>query len=206
MKIGCVVMAAGASARFGRENKLLAPFGGKPLYRCAFAAAAREAFYAVSVVSHYEEILSAAEAEGFIPVYNPAPEDGISLTVSLGLRSLPDADALMFLVADQPLLSQTTVSELISFFLEDPASIAAPACGGKRGNPVIFPKAFFPELLALRGDRGGSGVIKAHPDALRLYPLADKRELFDVDTVEALYDLAKSTENGGTHHEIRTHL
>ncbi len=206
MKIGCVVMAAGASSRFGKENKLLAEFCGKPLYRRAFDALPKDALHTVAAVSHYKEILSAAEAEGFVPVYNPAPEDGVSLTISLGLCNLPRADAAMFLVADQPLLSKETVEKLIAFFLEDPTRIAAPAFGGKRGNPVIFPKAYFKELLALRGDRGGSAVIKAHPDMLRLYPLEDERELFDVDTLEALSALVKSTENGGTDHEIRTHL
>ena len=197
MKLGCVLMAAGASVRFGEENKLLVPFRGEPLYRRAFSAIPRDLFHAVAAVSHYEEILAAAREEGFLPVYNPAPEDGVSLTVSLGLRALSDADAAMFLVADQPLLSKKTVEELIAFFLEAPAYIAAPAFGGKRGNPVIFPKAYFSELLALRGDRGGSAVIKAHPDALRLYPLRDERERFDVDTAEAFSDLSKSTENGG---------
>lgn len=192
MKLCCALMAAGASARFGAENKLLAPFKGEPLYRRAFAAAQEGSFHSIAVVSHYEEILSEAKEAHFIPVYNPRPEDGVSLTVSLALRALPDADAVMFLVADQPLLTGKSVADLADFFLQDPSRIAAVSCRGRRGNPVVFPKAYFGELLSLTGDRGGSAVIRAHEDALRLFPLEDERELFDVDTAAALASLEQT--------------
>ena len=57
-----------------------------------------------------------------------------------------------------------------------------------RGNPCLFPARFFPELMALEGDRGGSGVIRRHPEALLLLETAE-RELQDIDTPQALKDL-----------------
>ena len=78
----------------------------------------------------------------------------------------------------------------LEFFRARPDCIAALSHGGVRGNPCVFPARFFPELLALEGDRGGSAVIKSHPDALRLFE-APARELLDVDTPEALRALGE---------------
>lgn len=114
MKLGCVLMAAGAARRFG-ENKLLAEFAGAPLYERALSAIPAEEFAGVAVVSHYEAILRAARLRGFAAVYNPAPEDGVSRTIALGMDALPGMDALLFLVADQPLLRRESVAAQTAF-------------------------------------------------------------------------------------------
>ena len=59
------------------------------------------------------------------------------------------------------------------------------AHGGVRGNPCLFPARFYPELLALKGDRGGSAVIRNHEADLILLE-TDALELTDIDTPEAL--------------------
>ena len=101
--------------------------------------------------------------------------------------------AILFMVADQPMLRRDTVAALVDFFAEEPEKIAALGHGGKRGNPCIFPAAFFPELLALEGDRGGSAVIRRHGESLRLMECAEE-ELRDVDE---LGDLAVLEEYAG---------
>ena len=92
MKLGCILMAAGAGQRFG-GNKLLAAYDGLPLYVRALRCIPVEEFAGVAVVARDETILSAARAHGFVPVYNPAPEDGVSRTIALGMRALPGMDA-----------------------------------------------------------------------------------------------------------------
>lgn len=84
------------------------------------------------------------------------------------------------MTADQPLLRSSTVSRLIGAWLEQPEHIAALAHAGARGNPCLFPARYFPELLALEGECGGSAVIRRHPDALLLVE-AEASELLDVD-------------------------
>ena len=71
-----------------------------------------------------------------------------------------------------------------------PDCIISAACNGKRGNPCIFPKRFFEELMQLREDHGGNTVIKKHPESLVTVEVA-KAELTDVDTPEALNELKK---------------
>ena len=146
LRLGCVVMAAGNSKRF-RGNKLLALYDGRMLIERALQAVPDKEFYKVAVVSQYPEILEMAKRYGFIPVLNSAPEEGVSLTIRLGLDALGKVDGAMFMVADQPLLTKSSVEAEIDFFKREPNSITAMAYGKRRGNPAIFPKDLFVALL-----------------------------------------------------------
>lgn len=187
LKLGCVVMAAGNARRFG-ENKLAAGVGGRSLILRALEAVPAEEFEAVAVVTRYPEILELAERFRFIPVRNEYPDRGVSRTIRLGLEALGDLDGAMFLVSDQPLLRRESVKALAELWRSRPENIAALAHGGVRGNPCLFPARFFPELLALTEDRGGSAVIRRHEEDLILLEVPE-RELTDVDTREALEKL-----------------
>lgn len=182
MNIGCVLLAAGLSRRFGEENKLLMKLpGGDDLLDRAFAACPPSLFSRAAAVSFSREILARAAGAGYEPVENPGAAEGVASSVRLGAAALSSCDAILFSVCDQPGLTAADVSALLSFVEAHPGRIAALAHRGKRGNPVCFPAEFFPELLALTGDAGGSAVIKALPDRLSLVE-APSRALFDVDT------------------------
>ena len=189
-RLGCVVMAAGIARRFG-TNKLSAQWEGKSLIRRAMEAIPTEMYRRRVVVTQYPEIIDLAKEFSFTPIENTHPDLGISHTVALGLAALADCDAVLFQVSDQPLLRRETVAELTEFYLSRPDRIAALSHGGVRGNPCIFPARFFPELLELSGDRGGSAVIKRHPEALVLWE-SDAGQLADVDTPTALKALRQS--------------
>ena len=184
-RIGCVLMAAGNSTRFG-GNKLLTDFFGKTLIERAMEAIPRDKLCRAAVVSQYDEALSMALDFDFLAVKNDRPEDGVSRTIRLGLDALGDVDAAMFMVADQPCLSRWSTEGLVSFYLKEPDKIAAMAYGARRGNPVIFPKDMFIELRDLTGDTGGSAVICKNQDKLRLYQVEDELELFDADRAAEL--------------------
>ena len=89
------------------------------------------------------------------------------------------------MVADQPLLRRESVAQEAAFYRAHPDRIVGLGHNGVRGNPCIFPARFYPELLALTGDTGGSRVIRAHEDALLLYEV-DAAQLSDVDTRASL--------------------
>lgn len=190
-KLGCVVMAAGNARRFG-ENKLTAELQGRSLIRRALEAVPAAGFDAVAVVSQYPEVLALAEEFRFTPVENQHPDWGISHTISLGLEALgEDCAAACFLVSDQPLLKRESVAALVELWRSNPEKIAALAHGGVRGNPCLFPARFFPELRALREDRGGNTVIRRHEEDLILLEVAPE-ELTDVDTRSAMETLKKN--------------
>lgn len=184
MRIGCVVMAAGDARRFG-ENKLAAEFGGKPLILRALEAVPAEKFSAVAVVTQYPEVEELAKQFRFTPVHNPHPDWGISHTIRLGLEALGECGAALFQVSDQPLLRRETVAAEVDFFRAHPDKLVGLGHDGVRGNPCIFPAAYFPELLALKEDHGGSSVIRRHEEELLLFETA-AAELADADTRQAL--------------------
>ena len=178
--LGCVIMAAGNAQRFG-ENKLAVELRGRSLIRRTLEAVPAEEFHRVAVVTQYPEILALAEEFHFSAIRNEHPDWGISHTISLGLSSLADCGGALFLVSDQPFLKRESVRSLVELWRSQPSKIAAVAHDGVRGNPCLFPARFFPELLALRGDRGGNAVIRRHEEDLILLEVAPE-ELADVDT------------------------
>lgn len=174
-------MASGAGSRFG-GNKLFADVGGRPLVDRAMDAYPPSLFHRAVVVSCYPALLTLAAARGYHTIFNPGADEGISASIRLGMAEMAGCDGVMFAVCDQPWLTQDSVKRVIAFFEARPDRIAALSWEGKKGNPCLFPPAFYRELSFLTGDRGGGAVIKAHPEALLLVEAASPRELRDVDT------------------------
>lgn len=190
LSVGCLVMAAGNARRFG-DNKLAAKVRGKTLIERALDAIPQEGFSRVVVVTQYAEVEALAVDRGFTVIWNRHPDWGISHTISLGTEELQkECDAICYMVSDQPLLRRESIAGALAFFRENSDHIVGLSHDGKRGNPCIFPRKFYGELIALREDHGGNTVIRAHEDALLLYEV-DKQELTDVDTPQALQDLTK---------------
>lgn len=134
----------------------------------------------IIVVSQYEEILAAARKIGFLAVHNPDSQEGITASIHLGIRQTPEADAYLFAVADQPWLKPESIFRLVTEYCASERSIACLADGEHRGNPVIFSKKYKGELLGLTGDRGGSVILKKHPQEVLEVPV-EAQELRDVD-------------------------
>ncbi|TMF47711.1 MAG: nucleotidyltransferase family protein [Chloroflexi bacterium] len=164
--ISGILLAAGLSSRFGRQ-KLLEPWRGEALVRRA-ARSFLEAGLApvIAVVSGDRHL---ADALAGLPVTietNPQPERGINTSIRIGVGALPRATtAALIGVADQPLLTAEAILKLVQAF--EPGKIVGPRYGDHGGNPVIFDRRFFPELMRLmEADRGGQVVVAAHPEAV----------------------------------------
>ena len=135
----------------------------------------------IAVVTQYEEIRRTA-AQMRIPVIrNPHPEEGIASSMKLGLAGFSDTDACLFSVADQPWLKAETVMKLVKLFLDSGKGIACLSENGVPGNPCIFSRKYYPELMELTGDRGGKRVLNKHPEDTVFLEAEDGRELKDVD-------------------------
>ena len=188
LQIGCLVMAAGNANRFGK-NKLAEELDGVTLIERALRAVPAEEFASVCVVSQYAQIERLAERFHFLPIHNPHPARGLSHTIRLGTEAMASCDGILYMVADQPLLRQSSVRRIVETWRRAPEKIVGAACAGRCGNPNLFPKRYFPELLALTGEQGGSFVRKRHADAYLPVELAAE-ELIDCDTEQALNALS----------------
>jgi len=106
-------------------------------------------------------------------VENAHPEDGISTSIAIGLRALPKTTTGALIgVADQPYLTVEAVEALVRAF--SAGRIVVPRYGDHRGNPSVFDRRFFAQLMELRGDRGGQVVVNAHPEAVIEVSLAEE--------------------------------
>ena len=186
-------MAAGASSRFG-SDKLSAEINNRPMIEYAFDAVPTDKLRTVLTVTGSDQIAALSALRGFRCIRNDHPEKGLSHTIRLGTEALAkECSAILYMVADQPLLRPESVSGLIDFYLEHPQNIVCAASYGRRGNPCIFPERYFSSLMALKGDRGGSAVIRSNEESLLLYEIPG-RELIDADTPEALRQLFPVTD------------
>ena len=185
MKIALVLTAAGSSKRFG-SDKLAYPIDGKPmlLHALELYTGLSEHFCKRVAVLRPDAVerRQIAERMGFAVAENPHADDGMATSVVLGTEeaSEADPDGILYAVGDQPRVKEETVLKLLERFEQDPTRIVAPIAEGKRGNPVLFPKALIPELLQLKGDVGGSRVIAKHPELLVTVE-ASLEELTDID-------------------------
>ncbi|MBQ3552132.1 MAG: nucleotidyltransferase family protein [Clostridia bacterium] len=191
MKIGCALLAAGTSSRFG-SNKLKQSFHGHSLFEIALLTlSAVEGFSCTTIVSRDDDMLLLAKRHGFDAVLNNRPDLGISRSIKLALEHMKGLDAVMFMVCDQPLLKPESIIRLIKSYKDAPNHIHALSYMGRRGNPVIFPSMFFDELLNLSGDVGGNAIIKRHPQNLVLCEATSGSELMDIDDTDSFLRLYK---------------
>lgn len=181
MRLGAVLMASGAAKRFG-ENKLLHPADGVPIIQRVFSAVPAGLFARANVVSCYPEILALAAERGYEAIPNPRSGEGQSASIRLGLAPLQDMDGVLFGVCDQPWLTRRSVERVLEAFSRDPDKICSLSWQGRRGNPVVFPRALYPELMDLTGDEGGRRIVQANSRLLELVEADGPWELRDVDT------------------------
>jgi len=189
-KLAAVVLAAGRSTRMGGPNKLLADVGGKPMVRIAAEQAlASKARPVVVVTGHQRERVEAALSG--LPVtfvHNPDFADGLSTSLKAGVAALPqDVDGAIVCLGDMPHVDASLIDRLLAAF--DPergALVVVPTIGGKRGNPVVWSRRFFPELAQLEGDVGARHLIASYPEAVAEVPVSGNAALLDIDTPDAL--------------------
>ena len=100
-----------------------------------------------------------------------------------------------------PLISAEMVQNLVAAHLacvDHQRRITLPSCDGKRGNPVIWGGAFFPELRQLRGDAGGRQVLKDHLAAHNPVEISSPAIFRDIDTPADLQAACTGTILSGT--------
>jgi molybdenum cofactor cytidylyltransferase len=188
--IAGLVLAAGRSSRMGGQNKLLAEIRGRPLVRIAAEAVLGSKARPVFVVTgHQRERVEAALAG--LPVefvHNPKFADGLGGSLGVGIAALPEqADGVIVCLGDMPQVDSATMDRLIAGLApEKGALIAVPAMDGQRGNPVVWSRRFFPELMTVEGDIGARQLIARYSEAVAEVPVSGSATLTDIDTPEAL--------------------
>lgn len=192
--VAALVLAAGRSSRMGGANKLLAEVDGVPLVlRAVNAALASKAASVTVVLGHEAETVVALLAGCRVNlVRNPDYAQGMSTSLRCGLAALPAAAAAaVVLLADMPRISAVHVDRLIDAFDAGQPSILVPHRGGRRGNPILWPREFLAGMASVAGDQGARGLLDTHAARVRRLDFDDEAIFLDVDSPDDLAGAAR---------------
>lgn len=181
------MLAAGASARLGKPKQLL-EYAGKSLLQHALSEAISSYASPVIVVLGADSDLVSKEIDK-TKVYiidNTEWEEGMASSVRIGLSTLvkifPSADAVIFMVCDQPYVSASLLNDLINTQVETCKPIVTCNYGDAVGPPALFHRSLFAELMELKGDAGARKIIQEHSNEVATV-LFTKGKI-DIDTKE----------------------
>jgi molybdenum cofactor cytidylyltransferase len=120
--------------------------------------------------------------------HNPHYAEGLASSVKAGIAAVPEkADGAVICLGDMPLVSADLVDRLIEAFAPDRGQlIVVPVSDRRRGNPVLWSRRFFQELMALDGDIGARHLIERHSEAVAEVAVEGHGAFLDIDTPQAL--------------------
>lgn len=192
--VAAVVMAAGRSRRMAPHNKLLvADKAGKPMIaRVVDNVLSSKARPILVVTGHQAEQVE--HALGGRPVQYVHATDyanGLSASLKAGIAAVPpECAAAIVCLGDMPLVTGRMIDRLLQMYDPDEGRlIVLPTFRGKQGNPMVWDRRFFPEILQITGDSGARFLVGKHADAVAEVEMADDAVLRDFDTTESLTTL-----------------
>lgn len=188
-RIICLVLAAGASSRMGGHPKALLSWGETTVMQNLFHQVKEAGVESIVLVTgaHHEQLLPHTKGEGIAVCRNSEWESGIGSSLSRGIRYLetefPNAEAVLILLTDQPLLTADYLTQMISHYRKFPKKMVVSGYGDSEGVPALFPRKYWAALMEIPPKRGASSFIKSQkPDFQVLFP---GQALMDIDTPEA---------------------
>jgi molybdenum cofactor cytidylyltransferase len=181
-----VVLAAGASTRFGTP-KQLTRVSDRPLLQVVVERAVEACGHAVTVVlgAHAAEIAPALRNASVSIVVNRDWHEGLASSIRAGVAQLPGSCAgVLLLLGDQAAILAADLKRIANTWRRQPDYIVAAQYAGTVGTPAIFPRASFSSLLQLRGDRGARALLRGNLH--RVVPVAMAAAALDIDSPEDL--------------------
>jgi molybdenum cofactor cytidylyltransferase len=184
-----LLLAAGASTRFG-SNKLLHPLAdGRPIALVS-ALNLRAALPTTLAVIRPDNIALAElfAKYGIENMIATRAAEGMGASLAQGIAATVKAKGWLIALADMPYLRPETLLA-VAAALEDGAAIAVPKYQGQRGHPVGFAARFGETLMRLEGDEGARSVMRHYASEVIELECGDAGVLADIDTAA---DLAKA--------------
>lgn len=182
-----IILASGSSKRLGR-NKLLEKINNKCLIEYIVEEALKVNFSKLILIYKDEEVYELFKGKKIMLIYNEKSFLGQSESVKLGVKNSMDSkEPMMFIVGDQPLLKNKTISRLIQEYHNE-EDIIVPRINGKNRMPTIFGDRYKKEFFEIEGDVGGRAIIKNYKEKIKFVDLNSELEFqfLDIDTEENL--------------------
>ncbi|SCC29210.1 molybdenum cofactor cytidylyltransferase [Fictibacillus enclensis] len=180
-----IILAAGQSKRMGTPKMMLRHKGKTLIHHVIDAAVNSKADGVIIVINpEVDGLLAEASVPGVSKVFlNDQSDSGLSMSMKSGLYVLPsEAEAAIFLLGDQPLVTTREIDLLLEEFQGNQAySIYQSSYRGKKGHPVLFQRSMFDRLLDVKGDKGGREVIRQFSGETQTVEMG-RSHPFDIDT------------------------
>ena len=163
-----LILAAGAGHRMGGPKALLSYQGETLLRRAARAALGAGCAPVLAVVGDWDPGLGGLAVQTLV---NPEATEGMASSIRIGVAALPpEAEAVLILGVDQPVVDSVLLRHLLDLSAADPARPAACAYAGTLGIPAVLPQRLFGDLMALQGDRGAKAILLREGAAALPFP------------------------------------
>ena len=197
LRIGAVLLAAGEGRRMGRVAKPLIRLQGVPLVTRHLVALSGAGVDEVVVVTGYARDAVERQVRSF-PVrlaHNEAHAEGQQGSVRVGLGALDgEFDAIIVMLADQPLIGAGDLTELIGAFKKRTGGhVVVPVVQGRRGNPIVLDRVALAQILSSDTNLGCRHLIERQPGLVHVHDTTNTRFITDLDTVDDLHELARRT-------------
>ena len=197
-QLGAVLLAAGAAIRMGERPKCLLTLDGVPLIECVLNALSKGGVQKVVVVlGHYADQIEPFLKNHKVQVIrNSKADEGQVSSLRLGLQALPSSvEVVIVALADQPLITQISISDLINAFEKRPANteVVVPYVNNLPGNPVIFTSQVSQSVLAGDANYGIKQWRQIHRAKVHHWENLNEAYRTDVDTPEDIDGLFHRT-------------
>lgn len=164
LRVGAIVLAAGASTRMGTPKQLLDCHGQPLLVHTVEALLASPAWPVIVVLGAFAEQIRPVLARlPVLAVETPAWPEGMAAAIRTGVTTLQQfsraMDAALITVCDQPAFAPGVVTRLLAAQRESGCSIVAARYGGHPGTPALFLQPHFTSLGALTGEQGARSLL-----------------------------------------------
>ena len=192
-RVHAVILAAGASARFGKGNKLLAEVEGRPMLQSVVEAVRAGGVDKTVVVTGRDHASISTLLRGYAVkvALNERWREGMGTSLAKGVKELRGEKCAGILVClgDLPFLSSRIVGKVIGVFRQDGGErIVVPVVNGRRGHPVLFPVSYAIELGQLVGDEGARSILNRSENRLMEVEVDSLEIVQDVDRQSDLPD------------------
>ncbi|HLE88622.1 MAG TPA: nucleotidyltransferase family protein [Candidatus Limnocylindria bacterium] len=182
-RVAAVILAAGASRRYGSPKQLVVVDGRTLLEHAIDTAMEVGLAPVVAVVPVWLSRPARLDDDRLLWIRNPFPERGLSLSLRLAFGSLGDeATAALILLGDQPRVPATTIAALLAARGQRP--IVASQADGVLAPPLVIERSHFSLVDGLTGDVGLRQLLHANPELVR--PVEVAMHPPDVDTPDDL--------------------
>lgn len=192
--IAALVLGAGRSRRMAPHNKLLVvdKTGKTMIARVVDNVLSSLARPVLVVTGHMaEQVETALGGRPVRYTHAPAYADGLSASLKAGIAALPpDSAAVVVCLGDMPLVTGRMIDRLLEAYdPEEGRLIVLPTFHGKQGNPMLWDRRFFAEILELSGDQGARSLVGKYAEFVAEVEIGDDAVLRDFDTPESLATL-----------------